>query len=113
MELLSRLRTAGKVASLFLWIAPGTVRVPVPCLDLQLRILPVGHGLPSRPKRRLENRAGQQLICVLFYFFFGDAAAIHLRSALARAQPVYARTQCTNRAKGIDGVRWRSIHHNR
>src|ERR1700760_1069141 len=43
-----RLGTPGEVAILPLRIAPGTLRVPMPCLDLQFRILPVGDGLPSR-----------------------------------------------------------------
>jgi hypothetical protein len=56
--------------------------VPVPCFDLQLRVLPVDQGLPSRAKNLLEYWIGEQRISVFLYFFFGDAITVHFWSAL-------------------------------
>src|ERR1700755_3325459 len=104
MDYLNRLCPACEVTALSLRIAPDTVGVPMPCLDLQLRVLPVSYGLPSCSKNRHEDRPRQQPIGIALNFFFGDTTAVHFWSALTRPQPVYTRTQCADGAECVDHV---------
>ena len=62
MNFFPRLRTPHEVPFLFFGIAPLASGIPVPGLDHQFGILPVGNSLPSRTEDLFEQRIFQKLV---------------------------------------------------
>src|SRR5437868_432069 len=48
--------------ALIAWLTPSTLRIPVPGLDIEFGILPIGDGLPSRGEDSLEDRLREELV---------------------------------------------------
>src|SRR5580693_4835597 len=55
-------RSAAGEVSLPAGITPAALRVPMPGFDVQLRVLPIAEGLPSRREDLLHHRLGKELV---------------------------------------------------
>src|SRR5260370_33533204 len=73
-------------------IAPGSLRIPVPGLDVQFRILPIGHGLPSGRKNLFDSVIYEELV------------------GCAVRQAVDARAEGFRRLDGVRGMIRSDVH---
>lgn len=55
-------RVASGEAILAAGIAPGAIRVPVPCLQVGFGVLSIRFGQPSRAEHLLDCRGGEKLV---------------------------------------------------
>src|SRR5258708_38221960 len=55
-------RGAADEIALPCWIAPCPLRIPVPGLDVQFRILPVRHGLPPGRQNLFDGVIDEELV---------------------------------------------------
>src|ERR1700686_3674157 len=91
---ISRNRRACEVA-LAAGIAPRSLRIPMPRLYREFRILAIGHRLPARSKHLLEGGLDQILVDRF------------------RRNAIHARPQGLIRHESVRGVRWCRVHVNR
>src|SRR6516162_6677332 len=106
-----RLRAADKVALLLHGVAPHSIRIPVPRLDMQLSVLAITYRLPSRAEDLLEYWPAQDRLDVLLDFR-PCCLVRHSAASPRRSQAVHSGAQRAVGAKQVDDVGGRGIDGN-